>query len=89
MWPRWRVRHALPSHSSDHPVVYGTGEEVWKRPMFQGWDFDNCRCLFPWKRESEPEKEPVSSALGAPDSEGERNDCTPLSGRLWTFSTVG
>lgn len=38
--------------------------------MLKSWDFDNCRCLFPWKRESEAEKEPVGSALGASDSEG-------------------
>ena len=38
--------------------------------MFESWDFDGCRCLFPWKQGSESENEPVSSALGAPDSWG-------------------
>lgn len=57
--------------------------------MFESWDFDNCRGLFPWKRESETEKEPVSSALGAPDSEGERNECILFRIGLWTFLTVG
>lgn len=33
--------------------------------MFESWDLDGCRCLFPWKRASESEAEPVSSALGA------------------------
>lgn len=50
--------------------------------MFESWDFDSRRCLFPWKRQSEAERKPVSSALGASDSEGERVDCTLLSGGL-------
>lgn len=41
--------------------------------------FDNCQCLFPWKREAEAEKEPESCALGAPDSDGDRIDCTLFS----------
>lgn len=51
--------------------VYESREcKFWKRLVFESWDFDGCRCLFPWKRGSEPENEPVSSALGAPDSWG-------------------
>lgn len=43
--------------------------------MFESWDFDGCRCLFPWKRGSELEAEPVSTDLGAPDSWGRRPHC--------------
>lgn len=53
--------------------------------MFESGDFDNCLCLFPWKRESEAEKEPVSSALGA---QIVREEERLFSGGLWTSSTV-
>lgn len=52
----------------NHGVYNSCESKFWKRPRFESGDFHSCLCLFPWKRGSEPETEPLSSSLGAPVS---------------------
>lgn len=75
---------ALEGPCSPHNCeVYESRErKFWKGLVFESWDFDGCRFLFPWKRGSELENEPVSSALGAPDSWGRGHSPTSSPGGL-------